>query len=85
LFFFLLLGLKLLVTNLKPVGNILKYSLLALWILSFSILVVLGIQQSTQIAYDGKVVAKETINLNVNDTLKIKFVNNEFYKKNRLL
>ena len=82
LFFFLLLGLKLLVTNLKPVGNILKYSLLALWILSFSILVVLGIQQSTQIAYDGKVVAKETINLNVNDTLKIKFVNNEFYKKN---
>ena len=82
LFFFLLLGLKLLVTNLKPVGNILKYSLLALWILSFSILVVLGIQQSTQIAYEGKVVAKETINLNTNDTLKIKFVNNEFYKKN---
>ena len=82
LFFFLLLGLKLLVNNLKPFSKVLKYSLLGLWILSFSIIVVLGIQQSTQIAYEGKVVAKETINLNTNDTLKIKFVNNEFYKKN---
>lgn len=82
LFFFLLLGLKLLVNNLKPFSKVLKYSLLGLWILSFSIIVVLGIQQSTQIAYEGKVVVKETINLNTNDTLKIKFVNNEFYKKN---
>jgi len=81
LFFLLILGLKLLVTNLKSIGNIAKYSLLALWIIAVGILVSLGINEATQIAYDGKDVKKETINLVANDTLFIKMKNNDFYSK----
>ena len=82
MFFFLILGLKLLVSNLKSIGNIAKYSLLAVWIIAVGILISLGIKEATQIAYDGKDVKKETINLVPTDTLLIKFKNNDFYSKN---
>jgi phage shock protein PspC (stress-responsive transcriptional regulator) len=81
LFFFLILGLKLLVDKLKSIGAIAKYSLLAIWIFSVGTLIVLGIKQSVEHAYEGKTVEKEGINLTANDTLKIKFINNEFFKK----
>ncbi|MGL2964335.1 PspC domain-containing protein [Flavobacterium sp. RSB2_4_14] len=80
-FFFLLLGLKLLVTNLKSIGNIAKYSLLAIWIFAVGSLIFIGIKQSTERAYDGKVVLKETLQFNPKDTLQIKFVNNDFFSK----
>ncbi len=81
MFFFLILGLKLLVTNLKSIGNIAKYSLLAIWIIAVGVLISLGIKEATQIAYDGKDIKKETINLLPTDTLLIKFKNNDFYSK----
>ena len=83
MFFFLILGLKLLVTNLKSIGNIAKYSLLAIWIIAVGILISLGINEATQIAFDGKEVKKEVINIAPTDTLLIKFKNNDFYSKNR--
>lgn len=82
-FFFLILGLKLLVTNLKSIGNITKFSLLGIWIIAVGILISLGIQEATQIAYDGKDVKKEVINIAPTDTLIIKFKNNDFYSKDR--
>ena len=82
-FFFLMLGLKLLVNNLKSIGSIAKYSLLGIWIIAVGILISLGIKEATQIAYDGKDVKKEVININPTDTLLIKFKNNDFYSKNR--
>jgi hypothetical protein len=82
LFFFLLLGLKLLVANMKSLGAAVKYSLLAIWIFSVGALVVIGIQQSTESAFEGKVVTKETINIQPTDTLQIKFVSNDFFSKN---
>ena len=81
MFFFLILGLKLLVTNLKSIGNIAKFSLLGIWIISIGILISLGIKEATQIAYDGKDVKKETINITPTDTLFVKFKNNDFYSK----
>jgi phage shock protein PspC (stress-responsive transcriptional regulator) len=81
-FFLLILGLKLLVTNLKSIGNVIKYSLLAIWIIAIGIVISLGIKEATQIAYEGKVVQKEVININPNDTLYLKFKNNDFYSKN---
>ena len=81
-FFLLILGLKLLVTNLKSIGNIAKYSLLAIWIIAVGILISLGINEATQLAFDGKTVKKETQPLNPTDTLQIKFVNNDFFSKN---
>jgi phage shock protein PspC (stress-responsive transcriptional regulator) len=83
MFFFLILGLKLLVTNLKSIGNIAKYSLLAIWIIAVGILISLGINEATQIAFDGKEVKKEVINIAPTDTLQIKFKNNDFYSKDK--
>lgn len=82
-FFFLILGLKLLVTNLKSLGNIIKFSLLGIWVIAVGILISLGIKEATQIAYDGRDVKKETINLNPSDTLMVRFKNNDFYSKER--
>jgi phage shock protein PspC (stress-responsive transcriptional regulator) len=81
LFFFFILGLKLLVANLKSVGSVVKYSLLAIWIFVVGSLVVIGIQQSTERAYHGKIVQKENIPLQATDTLKIKFVYNDYFSK----
>ncbi|RKS03308.1 PspC domain-containing protein [Flavobacterium sp. 102] len=82
LFFFLLLGLKLLVTNMKSLSAVAKYSLLAIWIFAVGALVVIGIKQSTESAFEGKAVQKEVINIQPTDTLQIKFVSNDFFSKN---
>ena len=81
LFFFLLLGLKLMVNNMKSIGSPIKYSFLAIWIFAVGALVFIGIKQSTERAFDGKMVTKEMINIQSNDTLRIKFVNNDFFSK----
>lgn len=81
-FFILILGLKLLVTNLKSIGSVAKYSLLALWIIAIGIVISLAVQEASQIAYVGKEVKKEVINISPTDTLYIKFKNNDFYSKN---
>jgi len=80
-FFFLILGLKLLVTNFKSIGNITRYSLLAVWIIAIGIFITFAINEATQFAFDGKSVKKETINLSPNDTLHIKFINNDYFSK----
>ena len=82
LFFLLILGLKLLVTNLKSIGNIAKYSLLAVWIIAIGILVLLGISEMNQLAYSGKTVQKEVLNVPSTDTLNVKFAYNDFFSKN---
>ncbi|GEC79283.1 PspC domain-containing protein [Flavobacterium aquatile] len=82
LFFLLILGLKLLVTNLKSIGNIAKYSLLAIWIIAVGILISLGISEFNQLAYSGKTVQKEVVNVPATDTLSVKFAYNDFFSKN---
>ncbi|WP_396193665.1 PspC domain-containing protein [Flavobacterium sp.] len=82
LFFFLLLGLKLLVSNMKSLSAAAKYSLLAIWIFAVGSLFVIGIKQSTESAFEGKVVQKETLNIQPTDTLQIKFVSNDYFSKN---
>ena len=81
-FFLLILGLKLLVTNLKSIGNIAKYALLGIWIIAVGILVSLAISEFTQISSEAKDVKKEVINITPTDTLFVKFKNNDFYSKN---
>lgn len=80
-FFLLILGLKLLITNMKSIGNPAKYTLLALWIISIGALTALGLQQATEVAFDAKVVQKQKFEMNPQDTLKIKFVYNDYYAK----
>jgi phage shock protein PspC (stress-responsive transcriptional regulator) len=81
LFFLFILGLKLMVNNVKSIGNYVKYSLLAVWIITVGILITLGINEASQLAFEGKSVQKEVIAIAPTDTLKIKFKNNDFYSK----
>jgi phage shock protein PspC (stress-responsive transcriptional regulator) len=81
-FFLTLLGFKLLAPNMKSIGNIAKYTLLALWLIAVSLAISIGIKQASAFAIDGRVVKKETINLNPNDTLFIKFKHNDYFAKN---
>ncbi|MCW1147758.1 PspC domain-containing protein [Flavobacterium lacisediminis] len=81
LFFLFILGLKLMVNNLRSIGNYVKYSLLAVWIIAVGILITLGINEASQLAFEGKSVQKEVIAIAPSDTLKIKFKNNDFYSK----
>ncbi|MBL0739012.1 PspC domain-containing protein [Flavobacterium sp. GN10] len=80
-FFLTLLGFKLLSPNLKSIGNITKYTLLALWIISIAILTSIGIKQATEISYDNKVVEKKVLAIKPVDTLYIKFKYNDYYTK----
>lgn len=80
-FFLALLGFKLLSPNLKSIGNIAKYTLLAIWLISVSLAISIGIKQATAFAVDGRVVTKENINLNPADTLYIKFKHNDYFAK----
>lgn len=52
-FFLLYLGLKILVNNLKSIGNVAKFSLLGLWLISLISLIVLGIKEAAAHAYSG--------------------------------
>ncbi|MFT3795594.1 PspC domain-containing protein [Flavobacterium sp.] len=81
-FFLFLLGLKLLVDNNKSIGNIAKYTLLAVWLISVGILTTLGVKQATEFAYKGKVVQKETLQIKPTDTLFVKFRYNDYFAKN---
>jgi phage shock protein PspC (stress-responsive transcriptional regulator) len=80
-FFLLILGLKILVSNLKSIGNIGKYTLLAIWILAVGLLITIGIRQATEVAFDNKVVTKQQINISPNDTLFVKFRFNDYFTK----
>uniref|UniRef100_UPI004049621E PspC domain-containing protein n=1 Tax=Flavobacterium sp. TaxID=239 RepID=UPI004049621E len=81
-FMFLILGLKILVPNMKPVGNIAKYTLLALWIISIATLITFGIKQATESAFNNRVFVKKEIAIQPNDTLNIRFKSSELYSSN---
>jgi hypothetical protein len=80
-FFIFLLGLKILVDNLKPIGNITKYTLLAIWLISTAFSIYIIAKQATEFGHDGKTMKTEQINVSQNDTLYIKFRHNEFFAK----
>ncbi|WP_108244546.1 PspC domain-containing protein [Muricauda brasiliensis] len=71
-FFVMYLGLKILVTNLKSIGNIAKFSLLGLWLISIGALIALGVKQAAEFSYTGSVNQNEEVNFTVpSDTLII--------------
>ena len=80
-FFLTLLGFKLLSPNLKSIGNIAKYTLLAIWIIAIAIAISIGIKQATEISYDNKTIEKKEIGISQNDTLYVKFRYNDYYAK----
>ena len=73
-FFLFILGLKILVKNLRSIGKTAKLVLLGLWIISVLGLVFFGIQQATERAFDGEVRLSETLPVTANDTLYLNIV-----------
>ncbi|NER10900.1 phage shock protein C (PspC) family protein [Muriicola jejuensis] len=79
-FFLLYLGLKILINNLKSIGNIVKFSLLGLWLISIIGLVVLGIQEASAHAYSGSTTESEVLYLPAEpDTLMIRPRSSELF------
>ena len=70
-FFLFYLGLKILVNNLKSIGNVAKFSLFGLWLLAIIGLVVFGVRTATQRAFNGSVSEKKELYVTPNDTLTI--------------
>jgi len=81
LFYLLILGLKLLTSRIKSIGNTINYSLLAIWIIGLASVLFLTIKEISQNAYTGKDIEKVAINLKPTDTLAIKFISNNLYGK----
>lgn len=81
LFFILVLGLKLLVSNMKSIGTNFKYSLLAIWIVAIIGVIYLGVQQATAVGFEGKTVKKEQLFVQPNDTIFVRMQYNNYYAK----
>lgn len=81
-FFLMLLGFKLLIPTMKSIGNIAKYSLLAIWIITLVVTISIGINQAIAFSVEGRMVKKEVLNLNPSDTLHIKFKHNSYFAQN---
>ncbi len=75
-----ILGLKLLVTNLKSIGLTAKIALFVLWIFSLIGLGVLGLRQATEQAYDGDHIIENNIPIKANDTLRVQMLSNNRYE-----
>ncbi|GAB1857191.1 PspC domain-containing protein [Flavobacteriaceae bacterium MHTCC 0001] len=82
-FFLFYLGLKILVNNLKSIGNIAKFSLLGIWIIAIIGLVIMGIKQASEHAFDANVIKKEQLNITAKDTVFIKMVGNDNYYRSK--
>ncbi|MFD1063506.1 PspC domain-containing protein [Winogradskyella litorisediminis] len=82
-FFVFYLGLKILINNLKSIGNIAKFTLLGLWLCSIIGITVIGVKQATEHAYDANVVVSEKqLNIKTNDTIRIKMMSHDKYNRN---
>jgi phage shock protein PspC (stress-responsive transcriptional regulator) len=80
IFALFILGLKLLITNLKSIGTVAKIILFVLWILSIIGLSILGVKQATEQAYDGDYITENRIPIKANDTLKLQMLSNNRYE-----
>ena len=78
-FFLFYIGLKILVTNLKSIGNIAKFTLLGIWIISFIALAVAGIRQANEFAFNENYIVKNELPITAIDTLAIKMIHNDNY------
>jgi len=71
-FFLMYLGLKILVTNLKSIGSIAKFSLLGLWLIALVSLIVIGVREAASHAFNGGVTTENELYLESSvDTLFI--------------
>ncbi|TMM56787.1 PspC domain-containing protein [Maribacter algarum] len=83
-FFLLYLGLKILVNNLKSIGNIAKFSLLGLWLISLISLIVMGVREAASHAFTGSITQESELFLeNQSDPLNIQLAATELWDQQK--
>ena len=80
-FFLFVLGLKILVSNLKPIGRVASFALIGLWIASIVTLSVFAAREAAEFTREASVTNKSELNITANDTLYLNMVSNNMYSK----
>lgn len=80
-FFIFYLGLKILINNLKSIGQVAKFSLLGLWLIAIIGLVVIGVKQASEYAESAIVQQTENLDITKTDTLYLSMAHNNSYSK----
>ena len=75
-----ILGLKMLVSNLKTIGFPAKITLFIVWLASIIAPGVIGLRQATETAYDADFSTEEVLAVRSGDTLNIKMASNDLYE-----
>jgi len=74
-----ILGLKILVNNVKSLGRVANFTLLGLWLASIVTLMIFAAREVTEYAREASVTEMKEINIAVNDTLYVKMTGNDMY------
>jgi phage shock protein PspC (stress-responsive transcriptional regulator) len=80
-FYIFILGLKILVNNLRSLGRVAHFTLLALWLASIVTLAIFAAKEVAEYSREGNFTETIELNVKANDTLKVKMVNNDLYSR----
>ncbi|MCK0110073.1 PspC domain-containing protein [Flavobacteriaceae bacterium S0825] len=82
-FFIFILGLKILVDNLKSLGKTANFTLFGLWLASIVTLAIFAAREVAEFSREGEFTETIELNVKANDTLFVEMVNNEKYASNK--
>jgi len=78
-FVLFVLGLKIMINNLKSIGTPAKIILVVVWITSIIGLSVVGVKMATEQAYDNEIKTEYPLNIKSGDTLRLKMQEDDLY------
>ncbi len=81
-FFIAYLGLKILITNLKSIGRVAKFTLLGLWLFALFSIIFISAKQASYFALENSVVIEKQLQITKNDTLSIKMASFDLNRMN---
>ncbi|TJY36243.1 PspC domain-containing protein [Pontimicrobium aquaticum] len=81
-FYIFILGLKILVNNLKSIGRTANFTLFALWLASVVTLSIFAVKEVAEFSREGEFTDTIELNIKANDTLHVEMINNEKYASN---
>jgi len=81
-FYIFILGLKILVNNLKSIGRMANFTLFALWLAAIVTLAIFAAKEVAEFSREGEFTDTVELNIKANDTLYVEMINNEKYARN---
>ena len=79
-FYLFILGLKILVNNLRSLGKLANFALLGLWLASIITLMVFAAREAVEYSREASVTQKTEFNIRANDTLKVQMLGNDLFE-----